>query len=111
MGADFPEMLPVRLVLAEGLLAIKALRPDLIPEYRGRLEPLNHRYPLPTAEQEVVEQMLAGSPAPACSRAARHLGCPDTYLRTVTARSTHRKRLCGQGRSRHAAANPISLDR
>jgi tetratricopeptide (TPR) repeat protein len=58
---DAPHSFPARLLLAETVASMRALRPQAVDEFAERLAALQAERPLAEAEQRAVEQVLAGS--------------------------------------------------
>jgi hypothetical protein len=54
-----PENLPVRLVFAHTLKAMKRARPDILPEFQARAELLQKEHPLPEPAQSVIARILS----------------------------------------------------
>lgn len=54
-----PASLPARLLLAHTVLALRKLRPALIPEFRARLDLLQTEHPLPEPAHAVLARLLA----------------------------------------------------
>jgi tetratricopeptide (TPR) repeat protein len=53
-----PQNVPARLLLAQTLLAMKKVRPDIMPEFKDKLALLQKEKPLPEPAQSVVQRML-----------------------------------------------------
>jgi hypothetical protein len=53
-----PQNVPARLLLAQTLLAMKKVRPDILPEFKDKLTLLQKEKPLPEPAHGVVQRML-----------------------------------------------------
>ncbi len=56
-----PENLPVRLVFAHTLKAMRRARPEILPEFQPRAELLEKEHPLPEPARSVLARILADS--------------------------------------------------
>lgn len=59
-----PSNVPVRILLAQTLLAMKRARPDILPEFEDRLTLLQQEHPLPEPAQAVVGRLIKEALAP-----------------------------------------------
>jgi tetratricopeptide (TPR) repeat protein len=55
-----PESISIRLLLVQTLRSMKKIRPDILPEFRSRIDLLQKEKPLPEPAQSVVARILAG---------------------------------------------------
>ena len=55
---DRPDHLPSRLLLAHTLGAMKRVRPEVVPEFRPRIDLLQTEHPLPEPAQSVVARVF-----------------------------------------------------
>jgi tetratricopeptide (TPR) repeat protein len=55
---DCPENIVTRILLARTLLSIKKVRPELIKEFKAKIELLQRKKPLPQPAQEILENMI-----------------------------------------------------
>ena len=53
-----PDSQPVRILLAQTLLAMKRIRPDVVAEFRDKAELLQKQHPLPGAAQGVIDRLI-----------------------------------------------------
>ncbi len=58
---DRPDHLPSRLLLAHTLRAMKRVRPEVVPEFRPRIDLLQSEHPLPEPAQAVVARVFAAA--------------------------------------------------
>ena len=54
-----PANVPMRLLLIQTLVAMKRVRPEIIEEFRAKIELLQKDHPLPGDAQEIVQKMIA----------------------------------------------------
>ena len=55
---EFPQNIGTRILLAQTLLAMKCVRPDILPEFKAKLELLQKEKPLPEPSHGVAKRLI-----------------------------------------------------
>jgi tetratricopeptide (TPR) repeat protein len=61
LALDLPQSVLLRALLADVVARVRNIRPDIIDEYRERLQQLEQEHPLPEPAQSALHPMLAGA--------------------------------------------------